>query len=330
MPDCVCFFAGEAGEPDTVRGAHSSLEATERVSMTAVLQATNLTKRFGDLTAVDSVNLQVEPGAVLGFIGPNGAGKSTTIRMLLGLSRATSGEARLFNHDPLRDDAVRARVGYAPGELRLDERMTVGGTLRSWAKLRGGVDGQYRDELLQRFGVDVGRPVRGLSTGNRRKVALVGALMSRPELLVLDEPTNGLDPLMQNEFMTVLAEQKSNGTSVLLSSHILAEVEQVADRIAVIRDGKIVVDGPTAELRGQATQEFRVTFASAVPEPATFAGLDGVRSIAASSPNELIIHLNGAPAALLRVLGSLDVTALSAPEPDLATAFLSYYQGEAS
>ena len=212
--------------------------------MTPILQCTKVTKKFGGFTAVSDVDLSLQPGTVLGFLGPNGAGKSTTIRMLLGLSAPTAGFVALFGSDPLSDVGVRTRIGYSPGELRLDDRLTVAATLQSWERLRGRVDTAYRDELVERLGVQIDRHVRGLSTGNRRKLALVGALMSRPELLILDEPTNGLDPLVQNEFMGILEEAVARGTSVLLSSHILSEVERIADRVAVIRAGKIVAEGP--------------------------------------------------------------------------------------
>lgn len=298
------------------------------MTTSAIIRCTDLTKRFGDVTAVDALNLHLEPGTVLGFIGPNGAGKSTTIRMMLGLSHPTSGTVRLFGHDPLRDHAVRRLVGYSPGELRLDERMTVETTLRSWGKLRGGVDEAYRDELIDRLGVRTAKHVRSLSTGNRRKVALVGALMSRPELLVLDEPTNGLDPLVQSEVMAILAEAKARGTSVLLSSHILSEVERIADQVVVIRAGEVVAEGPTDELRRSTTQEFRVTFADPVPDVTVFSGLDGVRAVEAVGPGSFVVHWSGPPARLLALLSGFDVESLTAPEPDLETAFMSYYRGD--
>lgn len=298
------------------------------MTKSAIIQCSELTKRFGAFTAVNALNLNLEPGTVLGFIGPNGAGKSTTIRMMLGLSHPTSGTVRLFGHDPLREHAVRSRVGYSPGELRLDERMTVETTLRSWAKLRGGVDEAYRDELIARLGVQTQKHVRALSTGNRRKVALVGALMSRPELLVLDEPTNGLDPLVQREVMAIIAEAKARGTSVLLSSHILSEVERIADRVVVIRAGSVVAEGSTDELRRSTTQEFHVTFAEPAPDVTVFSGLDGVRAVEATGAGSFVVHWSGPPAQLLMLLGRSNVESLTAPEPDLETAFMSYYRGD--
>lgn len=299
------------------------------MTMPPIIECAALTKRFGAVTAVHDLDLALSSGTVLGFLGPNGAGKSTTIRMMLGLSLPSSGAVRLFGADPLRDRRVRARVGYAPGELRLDDRLTVAATLKSWATLRGGVDQVFRDELIERLGVQLHRHVRGLSTGNRRKLALVGALMSRPELLILDEPTNGLDPLVQNEFMAILEEMTAAGTSVLLSSHILSEVERIADRIVVIRAGAIVADGPRNALRTGATQEFRAVFAGTAPDSSVFTALAGASDVQAPHPRELRIHWAGPPGPLLQRLAAYELESLTAPEPDLETAFLSYYRTDA-
>ncbi len=300
------------------------------MTMPPIIQCKKLTKRFGKFTAVHDLDLDLEPGTVLGFLGPNGAGKSTTIRMMLGLSMPRAGTVRLFGEDPLRNTAIRARVGYSPGELRLDDRLTVAATLTSWARLRHGVDESFRDILIDRLGVQVDRHVRGLSTGNRRKLALVGALMSRPELLVLDEPTNGLDPLVQNEFMSILEEVIASGTSVLLSSHILSEVERIADRILVIRAGTVVADGTTDELRRGATQEYRAVFTGSAPEPSTLSSLSGAQAVESPQAGELRIQWAGPPRELLLKLTEYDLKSLTAPEPDLETAFMSYYLGERS
>ena len=310
-----------------------------------VIECTRLAKRFGRVQAVNDLGLSLDAGAVLGFIGPNGAGKSTTIRMMLGLSAPTAGAVRVFGEDPRTSHRQRARIGYAPGELRLDDRLTVAGTLALWERLRGGVDVGYRDQLVERLGVDPSRRVRTLSTGNRRKVALVGALMARPALLVLDEPTNGLDPLVQNEFMTILGEAAESGASVLLSSHVLSEVERVADTIAVIRAGSIVAHGPTAELRRGAAQLVRVVFAASdpsAPRPARPAGATGpapaaevlaeVRALAGTvsadqhGEREIRIHWSGPPRPLLAVLAHHELESFTVPEPDLETAFLAFYR----
>lgn len=294
----------------------------------ALIECRQVTKRFGAFTAVESLDLRLEPGTVLGFLGPNGAGKSTTIRMLLGLSAPTKGSVSLFGEDPLRCPQARARVGYSPGELRLDERLTVKTTLASWARLRGGGDTRYRDELLERLGLRPDAAVRDLSTGNRRKLALVGALMSRPELLVLDEPTNGLDPLVQHEFMALLDEATANGASVLLSSHILREVERIAQRVVVIRGGKLVAEGPTETLRHRAAQEFRIEFGTA--PPANLRSLDGISDVQYISDTTVSLSWTGPVAPLLQLLAQYEVRSLVAPEPDLETAFMSYYRTDSA
>ncbi|WP_097870586.1 ABC transporter ATP-binding protein [Streptomyces sp. rh34] len=296
--------------------------------MTPLIECTDVTKKFGDFTALSRLNLTVPQGVVYGYLGPNGAGKSTTIRMLMGLSRPTSGQVRVLGQDPT-DPEVRRRIGYLPGELRLDERLTIGQTLTSWGRLRGLTDTAYRDELVQRFGVDPSRRVRGLSTGNRRKVGLVGAFMARPELLILDEPTNGLDPLMQQVFLATVEEARAGGQSVLLSSHILSEVERVADLVAVVQGGRLAASGPTRELRRRAAQRFHIAFAEGEDVPlAALADLEGASDVERRRPEgqEVSLAWAGSPDALLTFLAGRRITTLTAPEPDLEEAFLEYYR----
>ncbi|MFG3408746.1 ABC transporter ATP-binding protein [Streptomyces sp. NPDC048142] len=296
--------------------------------MTPLIECTDVTKKFGDFTALSRLDLTVPQGVVYGYLGPNGAGKSTTIRMLMGLSRPTSGRIQVLGQDPT-DPEVRRRIGYLPGELRLDERLTIEQTLTSWGRLRGLTDTAYRDELVQRFGIDPSRRVRGLSTGNRRKVGLVGAFMARPELLILDEPTNGLDPLMQQVFLAAVEEARSGGQSVLLSSHILSEVERVADLVAVLQGGRLAASGPTRELRNRAAQRFHITFAEGEDVPLTaLAALDGASGVERRGPDdqEASLAWAGSPDALLKFLAGHRITTLTAPEPDLEEAFLEYYQ----
>lgn len=299
--------------------------------MTPLIECTDVTKKFGDFTALSRLNLTVPQGVVYGYLGPNGAGKSTTIRMLMGLSRPTSGRVRVLGQDPT-DPGVRGRIGYLPGELRLDDRLTIGQTLASWGRLRGLTDTAHRDDLVQRFGIDPSRKVRGLSTGNHRKVGLVGAFMARPELLILDEPTNGLDPLMQQVFLTAVEEARDNGQSVLLSSHILSEVERVADQVAVLQGGRLAASGPTKELRRRAAQRFHIAFAEGEEVPLTgLAALDGASAVERRSPDgqEVSLAWAGSPDALLAFLAGRRITTLTAPEPDLEEAFLEYYQNDA-
>ena len=284
-------------------------------------------KRFGSVTALDGLDLDVPTGGVVGYLGPNGAGKSTTIRLLLDLSRPDRGQVRVLGVDPRKGGPdLRRRIGYIPGELRLDDRLSVEETLRSWSRLRGGIDPATVHHWCERLGLDPTRRNKGLSTGNRRKVGLVGAFMAEPELLILDEPTSGLDPLVQAEFATMVEEVRDDGRTVFLSSHVLGEVQRVADHVIVLRGGRVVATGSVEELRQLARQPFRVLFAQAPP-------LDELR--AAPGVADMQVDLNqvdgvveGDPNGLLAVLARHEVTHLLVPEPDLDDAFLRLYQDD--
>jgi ABC-2 type transport system ATP-binding protein len=295
------------------------------VTTDLAISCTAVTKRFGVITALDSLDLQVRPGRVTGYLGPNGAGKSTTIRMLLDLARPDAGTIRVLGVDPTSaGPELRRRVGYLPGELRLDDRWTVEETLRSWARLRGGVDPAYLDELCGRLGLDRTRHTKGLSSGNRRKVGLVGAFMARPELLVLDEPTSGVDPLVQATFVELVEEARAEGRTVFLSSHVLSEVQHVADDVVVLRDGRVVATGDVAQLRRAARQPFAAWFDGPVPED-ELRRTSGVTDVAVRGP-EVRGVVEGSPSPLLRVLSEHPVAHLLMPEPDLEDAFLGYYE----
>jgi ABC-2 type transport system ATP-binding protein len=293
-----------------------------------VIQCDALEKRFGDVVALDRLDLEVPHGQVVGFLGPNGAGKSTTIRILLDLVRPDGGRVEVLGEDPRTGGpALRRRIGYLPGELRLDERLTVAQTLQSWARLRGGgVEAAFLAQLCDRLSLDPGRETRGLSSGNRRKVGLVGAFMARPELLILDEPTGGLDPLVQAEFQTMVDEARTDGTTVFLSSHVLSEVQRVATHVIVIRRGRAVANGAVDELRENARQPFTAWFDGDPPE-AELRGLPGVSDLVVRG-NEVSGVIEGAPAGLLAVLGRSRVEHLHWPEPDLEDAFLRFYQDD--
>jgi len=294
--------------------------------MADVIRCEGVVKRFGDVVALDRLDLAAPGGQVVGFLGPNGAGKSTTIRILLDLARPDEGAVRVLGVDPRSDPGLRARIGYVPGELRLDDRLTVEETLRSWAALRGGGDEvvAHAHELCERLDLVVDRETKGLSSGNRRKVGLVGAFMARPELLVLDEPTGGLDPLVQAELRALLTEAVDGGASVFLSSHVLNEVQEVADQVVVIREGRVVATGDVAELRHAASQEFTVWFAGDPP-------LDELRAV--PGVHDLLVHgrevsgvVDGSPDGLVQVLARHRLEHLLLPEPDLEQAFLSLYE----
>ncbi len=291
----------------------------------AVIETRQLTKRYGSDRGIDDVDLHVEPGEVFGFLGPNGAGKSTTIRTLLDFQRPTSGSASLFGLDSRRDSvAIRARVGYLPGDLKLFDRMTGAQHLAWFGRARGAHDPSVSDDLVVRFGVEMDRPIGELSKGNRQKVGLLLAFAQSPELLILDEPTSGLDPLMQAEFERLVRETALGGSTVLLSSHSLAEVQRVADRVAIIRDGRLVVTDTVEHLRARAPRVMGFRFAGP-PDLEPFRRLDGVTNVEGHG-NDLDLHVTGGVAPVLEaalVQGVLDLTAHHA---DLDELFLAYYR----
>ena len=293
--------------------------------MTAVVETLGLTKSFGATVAVDGLDLLVEPGEVFGFLGPNGAGKTTTIRLLLALQRPTVGSARVFGLDSSRDSvAIHARCGYLPGEFELHPRMTGARVLDWFARARGGVDKRIRDALVERFDVTLDRQIHELSKGNRQKLGIVLAFMHRPELLVLDEPTSGLDPLMQNEFQGLLRETIAEGRSVFLSSHELDEVQRVADRVAIIRAGRLVVTDTVDGLRRRAPQTIELRFATPVA-PAVFESLDGVQQVTAEG-DRITLQTTGRLAELLRVVADHNPLDVVARHADLDELFLTYYR----
>jgi ABC-2 type transport system ATP-binding protein len=290
----------------------------------AVIACHGVVKRFGAVVALDGLDLEVPRGAVVGYLGPNGAGKSTTIRILLDLARPDAGRVEVLGADPRAAPALRARIGYVPGELRLDDRMTVDETLRSWARLRGGgVDPAYVRDLCERVALDPSRSARGLSSGNRRKVGLVGAFMARPDLLILDEPTSGLDPLVQAEFQRLVEEARDEGRTVFLSSHVLSEVEHLADRVVVVRRGRVVATGALDDLRRTTRQHFTVLFAG-TPAVEALTATPGV-TVEHVSGRQVGGIVEGAPGPLLATLADHDVAHVVIPEPDLEDAFLRLY-----
>jgi ABC-2 type transport system ATP-binding protein len=233
---------------------------------TPVIRLEGLTKRYGGVDALRELDLDVDEGEVLGFLGPNGAGKTTTIRLLLGLIRPTSGHAELFGlHAERNAVEIHKRLAFVPGEAALWPTLTGQEILELFANLHGSVDAAYRDELIERFQFDPSKKARAYSKGNKQKIVLIAALAARADLLVLDEPTIGLDPLMEQEFRNVLRIAKDRGQTVFLSSHILSEVEAVADRVAILRAGRLVESGTMDELRISSSVSVEITFSAKPP-----------------------------------------------------------------
>jgi ABC-2 type transport system ATP-binding protein len=291
----------------------------------AAIETNKLTKRYGKARGIEDVDLVVERGEVFGFLGPNGAGKTTTIRTLLDFHRPTSGTATVLGLDSRGAYVeIHRRTGYLPGDLALYERMT-GRQLTDWlAGLRGLRDMSTRDATAERFRLDLDRPIRELSKGNRQKVGVVQAFMHRPDLYVLDEPTGGLDPLMQDEFRALLREVVTDGSTVLLSSHSLDEVERSADRVGVIRNGRMVTVDSVRSLQQKAKRHVSIRFAEPVPL-AEFANLDGV-SDATTTSDGLRMTVSGSLDGVVKAAARHAVVDFVSQPADLEEIFLEVYR----
>ncbi|MCB1038972.1 MAG: ABC transporter ATP-binding protein [Acidimicrobiales bacterium] len=295
--------------------------------MTTAIATHQLTKRYGTDRGVESLDLEVPAGEVFGFLGPNGAGKSTTIRTLLDFQHPTSGRAEVLGLDSVDESVeIRRRVGYLSGDVHLFDHMTGQAHLDWFDEARGPHDPALVASLVERFGIALDRKVQDLSKGNRQKVGLLLAFAHQPELLILDEPTSGLDPLVQAEFDKLLRETTDEGRTVLLSSHSLDEVQRVADRVAIIRDGRLVVTNTVEQLRADAPRLMSVRLA-AQTDPARFLDLDGV--VAATPRDEWIdLRLDGDLQPAMRLALEIGLDDLTARHADLDELFLSYYQGD--
>lgn len=292
--------------------------------MPPIIQAERLTKSYGVHRGIIDVDLEVAAGEIFGFLGPNGAGKTTTIRLFLDLIRPTSGVARVFgivsSEDPV---AIHRRIGYLPGEFSLYDRLTGTETIEYFANLRGGLDRAYSARLVERLGLDPSRRYREYSKGNKQKVGLVCALQHRPELLVLDEPTAGLDPLVQQTFNELLFEAKAEGRTVFLSSHIISEVERTCDRVAIIRDGRIVRLDTVDALRELAAHEVELRFAEPV-DPAPYAAVPGVSHLTVEGRNIRML-VSGPVAPVVRLAAQGHLLDFVSREPSLEEVFLAEY-----
>ena len=288
--------------------------------MTSPITTEGLSKSFGGRRVVDEVSLCVDEGRIFGFLGPNGAGKSTTIRCLLGLYRPSSGRALVLGDDPATGRVGFLRhVGYLPGELHLPEQLTGADVVDRFARMRGLRDVSYLDQLVERFAVTMNRRIGTLSKGNKQKLGIVLAFMHRPRLLVLDEPTSGLDPLLQEEFAALLYETVGDGRTVLLSSHDLAEVQRVVHRVAIIRDGRIMVDDTVEELRARAPRTMELTFDHDVDSSA-LAEVAGV-TVSATNPRRLVVTHTGSAAPVLWEVAKLQPDTITSRAADLDELF---------
>lgn len=293
-----------------------------------IVQAEKLTKRYGRTRGVEELTFAVEQGEVFGYLGPNGAGKTTTIRLLVDLIRPSAGRAGVFGLDPREHGVeIRRRVGYLPGDLRLYERLTGREQLRYFASLRG-LGGLGDGEVLaERLDLDLDRRIQALSRGNRQKIGLVQAFMHRPDLLVLDEPTSGLDPLVQQEFYDLVAETTAAGRTVFLSSHILPEVQRIADRVAVLREGRLELLESVESLRARAFTRFEVSFAQPPPAGA-FEGIATAHELERRHTT-VVFAVDGPVDLLVKALARFEVIAIDVHEADLEDLVLALYRGDA-
>jgi ABC-2 type transport system ATP-binding protein len=290
------------------------------------IRAEGLTKFYGDVRGIENLDLEVRRGELFGFLGPNGAGKTTTIRLLLDLLRPTRGRVEVLGVDPSSSVELRRSLGYLPGELALYEELTGIRSIEFFASLRDVSDLSYAHELAERLALDLDRPIRSLSKGNKQKVGLVLAFFHRPDLLILDEPTSGLDPLVQHEFQKILAETASEGRTVFLSSHVLSEIEHVSHRVGIIRAGALVVVEEIAGLKAKATRRLDIHLASAIDE-AEITGIPGVKDVT-TDDRRVSLTVEGSMDRLIKSLARYEVLDLISEEPDLDEIFLTYYEDE--
>jgi ABC-2 type transport system ATP-binding protein len=298
--------------------------------MTMVIETSGLSKSYGKRTALQDVDLSVPPGTVFGVIGPNGAGKTTTMRLLLDIIRPTSGSAQVLGHDPRRAGAgIRRQIGFLPGELRLEGRVTGRQLLRHYAQISGRVAPGAIDNLADRLGLDLCRQVRTLSKGNKQKLGIVQAFMHEPRLLVLDEPTSGLDPLVQQEFLAMMREARANGQTVFLSSHVLSEIQQAADTVAILRAGRIVTVSDVESLRLTAIRRLRLGVADATAEVVrdAMAAIPGVTDLRVTDGDgaRVTAIIEGDIDPFIKAASRFHVTDLVAEEPDLEESVLRLY-----
>lgn len=291
----------------------------------SLLKVTNLTKKFGKFTALNGVNLELNAGEILGFIGPNGAGKSTTIRVLLGILKATGGEVKLFNKDAWQDAVdIHKRVAYVPGDVNLWPNLTGGEVIDLFIKLNGTANKAKREELIEKFDLDPSKKCRTYSKGNRQKVALVAAFSSEADLFILDEPTSGLDPLMEKVFQECVMEVKRQGKSVLLSSHILSEVEKLCDRVSIIRQGRIIESGTLNELRHLTRTQMLIDTSMPITGLLDMPGIHDIQE----SEHGISFQVDTVQMdAVIRHISQFGIIRLESAPPTLEDLFMRHYEG---
>lgn len=294
--------------------------------MMAIIETKNLTKRYGQNTALDALTLTVDEGEVLGYLGPNGAGKTTTIRLLLGLIAPTSGHATLFGKDAVTHAAeIHGNIAYVPGETSYWPSLSGKETLKLLANIHGTVDEAYQRELIQKFDFDPNKKIRNYSKGNRQKIALIAALASRAKLLMFDEPTSGLDPVMAKVFRDEVVAAKHRGQTVFLSSHMLEEVEELCDRVAVLKAGKLVEMGTLEQLRHLSAITVEATFSDTPPDVSKLAGISHIEM----HDGFLRCNVNGSIDELLAVVSKAKPLSFLSRKPSLEELFLAIYDGKA-
>ena len=298
------------------------------MSAQSAIHAEGLTKYFGKVRALEDLDLDIQAGEVFGFLGPNGAGKTTTIRTLLDEIRPTRGRASILGLDTREKSVeIRRHIGYVPGDLAMYPRLTGRDTLTYFANLRGGVDWSYVDELAEQLDADLSRKVGNLSSGNRQKVGLIQAFMNRPEVLILDEPSSGLDPLVQRELQKMMRGAADGGCAVFLSSHTLSEVQRVADRVGIIRHGRLVAVESVAELRSKAMRRVELEL-DAPADASVFEDVPGTRGVAVED-HRVVMSFDGDMGALLKAAADhYTIVDMNSEEADLEEIFLTYYRNE--
>lgn len=296
--------------------------------MEITIMTNGLTKYYGRFQALYGVDLEVHKGEIFGFLGPNGAGKTTTIRCLLDTIHRSGGDASVFGIDPAENPvAIRARVGYLPGELHMDNNTTGNKLLHFYNDLRGNtVDWNYVNDLADKLQLDLSRQVKNLSHGNKQKIGIVQAFMHKPELVILDEPTQGLDPLMQQVVLRLIKDMKAQGSTVFFSSHIMGEVQAVADRVGIIRAGKIVEVAETSVLIGRSLNRIFIRFENSV-DASSLSDIPGVSILSQDDGTSMTIQIEGKMDALIKALAKYPVSDFETQRPSLEDIFLAYYEG---